>query len=121
MKLLKSGEISEQTLHKTVIEWFKNHPNIIRYVIHIPNEGVRTIRYGKHLKDLGMRPGVSDLFIALPRHGYHGAFIELKTSKGILSNSQKIFLEDMQNQGYYSIATYGLDSSLERISWYCLD
>lgn len=47
-------------------------------VVHIPNEGKRSERYGAELKRLGMRKGFPDLFIPQSKKGYHGLFIELK-------------------------------------------
>lgn len=116
---LKSGDISESSIQKTVMQWVNLNPLLRGFIIHIPNEGKRTSRYGKSLKDMGMRPGVSDLFIALPRHGYCGAWIELKSKKGILSDSQKAFLTDMSEQNYYINVCWTIEKAIETIRWYC--
>lgn len=116
---LKSGELSERAIHTTVMEWVRHHPYIKKLVIHFPNEGKRTPRYGKMLKDLGMRKGVSDLLITMQKHGYGGAWIELKSKDGVLSKEQKEFLADMKAQNYYTAVTWSLDEALDTISWYC--
>jgi hypothetical protein len=116
---LKSGDISEQAIHKTVIEWVRLHDDIAPLVMHFPNEGKRTTRYGAFLKALGMRPGVADLFIAMARHHYHGAWIELKSASGVLSPLQNEFLADMTQQDYYTKACWGVDEAIETIKWYC--
>lgn len=119
MSLLKSGDISEETIHKTVMEWVRLNPNLKGLVIHIPNEGRRSARYGRVLKDMGMRPGVSDLFIAIQRHGYGGAWIELKSEHGILSELQSKFIEDMARQKYFTSVCRTIESTIDTIKWYC--
>jgi hypothetical protein len=121
VKVLKSGDISEETIHKTVMEWVRAHPMIKRLILHFPNEGRRTNHFGKLLKDLGMRAGVSDLLIAMPRHGFGGAWLELKSANGTLSASQKEFLDDMSQQNYFTAICWSIDEALATIKWYCFD
>lgn len=118
-KTLKSGELSESAIQKTVMQWANVHPLLRGFIIHIPNEGKRTSRYGKSLKDMGMRPGVSDLFIAMPRHGFCGAWIELKSKNGVLSDSQKEFIRDMIDQHYFTKICRSIEDAIDTINWYC--
>ena len=118
-KYLISGEISEETIHKTVMEWVRFNPLLKRLVLHFPNEGRRSIRYGKLLKDMGMRAGVSDLFIAMGNHGYLGAWIELKSTQGTVSEAQTDFLKDMSEQGYFTAVCWSIDEAINLIKWYC--
>lgn len=113
--------LNERQIHLTVIDFIKNHKEISPYVIHIPNESVRNPGYGRLLKRMGMRAGASDLFIAIPNHDFHGAWIELKTEKGKPTEKQKEFLTLMEKQGYYTKITYGLDDAINSIKWYCFD
>jgi hypothetical protein len=119
IKCLKSGEPSESYIQKSIMQWVTAHPVLRGFVIHIPNEGKRTSRYGKSLKDMGMRAGVSDLFIAMPRHGYGGAWLELKSKNGIVSEAQKEFLEDMAIQCYFTRVCYSFDEAFKTIQGYC--
>lgn len=114
-------EPSEEDIHLTVMEWVRCHPTIKDFVIHIPNQGKRSLRYGKLLKDMGMRSGVSDLFIAMAKHGYHGAWIELKQKKGRLSSEQKQFQIDMSEQSYYVTTCYSIERAINTIKWYCFE
>lgn len=120
-KYLKSGEISEESIQKSVIEWINFQPKLRNFVIHIPNEGKRSSRYGKSLKDMGMRPGVSDLFIAMPRHGYYGAWIELKSKNGVLKAAQKNFMIDMMSKNYFATTCHSIDTAITMIKWYCFN
>ena len=118
LKLLKSGDISEKDIQKTVISWVRAQPRIKNLVMHFANEGKRSTAYGKLLKDMGLRPGVSDLFIASMCHGYGGAWIELKSKHGVLSKEQREFLLDMEQQGYYTAVCHSIDETIKQIEWY---
>lgn len=120
-KTLKSGELSENAIQKTVMEWVRCDPVLRALVIHIPNEGKRTSRYGKSLKDMGMRPGVADLFIGMPRRGYGGAWLELKSKNGVLSDSQAEFLDDMAKQNYFTQVCFSIEDAIKTINWYCFN
>ena len=69
-------------------------------------------------KAAGMRPGVSDLFMPVARHGYHGIYIEMKTYKGTPSENQLEFINAVSEQGYYAIVCYGADEAIEILEWY---
>jgi hypothetical protein len=118
--LLATGCTSESDIHQSVIKWACLHKNLRNKILHFPNEGKRTPRYGKYLKSLGMRAGVSDIFIPIARHQFHGAWIELKSEKGRLSLAQKEFLEEMKEEGYFAATCYSFDEAINTISWYCL-
>ncbi len=120
-KYLVSGELSEDSIQTTVFEWIKWHPLLKKIVIHIPNEGKRTPSYGRKLKLMGMRGGVWDVLIACARHGYIGAWVELKSRDGKLSKAQVEFGKDMQEQNYFCKVCYSVDEAIDNITWYCLD
>lgn len=88
-------------------------------IVHIPNEGKRSERYGAELKRLGMRKGFPDLFVPLARRGYHGLFIELKrdiTRKP--TNEQLWWIEKLNAAGYYATVCYGADAAIKEINKY---
>lgn len=121
IRRLKNGDISEESIHLSLMEWIAINPLTKPYkdfFLHYPSEGKRSPRYGKLMKDLGMRKGVSDLFIAIPRHGYGGAWIELKSACGNLKKEQKQFLEDMHQQNFFASACWSFDDAVKVIAWY---
>lgn len=66
----------------------------------IGNEGRRT-RIGGHIaKQMGLRPGASDLFLAEPVQGCAGYWIELKRPGGKPRENQHEFLAAMRKRGY---------------------
>lgn len=118
-RMLKNGYISESDIQKTVMSWARLQPNLKDLIFHIPNESPRSARYGKSLKDLGMKAGVSDLFIAMASHNYHGAWIELKSQEGLLSPAQNLFLQSMATQQYFTAVCHSIEEALKTIKWYC--
>jgi hypothetical protein len=55
----------------------------------VPNEGKRSPRLGKRMKEQGLRAGVPDLFLAVRGMDLGGMFIEMKTPKGRLTDKQQ--------------------------------
>lgn len=89
-----------------------------RYIWHIANERKTSPQYGLKLKRMGVKSGVSDIFAAIPKESFHGLFIEVKTKEGRLTDSQKKFINDMQEMGYYAVACYGIEDVLDTLNWY---
>jgi len=83
-----------------------------------PNGGFRAARTAAMLKKEGVRSGVPDVFIAIPKNGWAGMFIEFKKDKGRLTDNQKMYLETLSQQGYYTIVAYGLDEGIAMTELY---
>ncbi|MDR2515650.1 MAG: VRR-NUC domain-containing protein [Christensenellaceae bacterium] len=68
----------------------------------VPNGGSRHKVEAARLKAQGVRAGIPDIFIPVPRGIYHGAYIELKRTKGgRLSKAQKEIIPRLREQGYF--------------------
>ena len=87
---------------------------------HIPNGGTRDPVEAKHLKQQGVKRGVPDLCLPVPRGGFHGLYIEMKTEQGRATDEQKWWGEQLTKQGYcwsvchgWEIATRVIESYLE--------
>lgn len=119
LKLLKSGNLSEESIQKTVIHRIRIDPLLRKLIIHIPNEGKRSPRYGKLLKDMGLREGVFDLQVLMARRGFIGAWIELKSQDGKLTQAQKEFQKDMHEQNYFTAVCHSIEEAIQVIEWYC--
>ena len=84
----------------------------------IPSGGTRDVIEATHLKAEGVRRGIPDLFLAVPRCGKHGAFIEMKSLVGKLSTEQSDFLDAASNRGYFCDVAYGSDHAIDMLKLY---
>lgn len=73
----------------------------------IPNGGWRHPATGKKLKAEGLKKGVPDLCLPVPRHGKSGMYIEMKSKKGRVRKEQKWWLERLTEQGYHAVVCKG--------------
>lgn len=87
-------------------------------LFHIPNGGRRDKREAARFKAMGVKPGVSDVFLPVARGGYHGLFIELKAPGGRASNYQKKFINLIRNQGYRAEICFGWEQASQVILSY---
>ena len=115
----KTTEAQEQ---KSLIEWAKwqegRYPEL-KMLMHIPNEGKRSKRYGAELKRLGLRPGFPDLGLLVPNKKYAGLFIELKADKTkSMTKEQKEWLEKLNSYGYKAVRCNGAEEAIQVIKRY---
>lgn len=90
-----------------------------QYIFAIPNEGKRGFKTAARLKAQGLRSGVPDLMLALPRHGAPGLFIEMKKEKGgTVSANQLKWLERLSGAGYATAVCHGCEKAKETILAY---
>lgn len=77
------------------------YPELKLSLFAIPNGGFRDKIEAAKLKATGTKAGVSDMFLAVPRAGWHGFFIELK-KYGVHTGreDQLEFIAAMHKQGY---------------------
>lgn len=103
----------------TFLDWLSlQHPTIRPYVFHIPNERKAKKITGYILKLMGVMPGVSDLFLAIPTQKYHGLFIEMKAKNGRLTESQKEFMAKMIGKGYHAQVCYSWEEAMNLTTAY---
>jgi len=78
----------------------------------------RAAAYISKLKAMGFRNGVSDIVIALPMHGYHGAYVEMKSGTGTATTDQKDWLRLMWRAGYWATVSKGFVQAKEDVELY---
>ena len=102
-----------------VITWFRlQYKQYASYLFAIPNGGVRNIGTAVKLKKEGVLAGVPDLFLMIPKNGFHGLWIEMKVKGGRISDSQKQFMGAATLMGYPAIVCYGFDEAKNAINDY---
>ena len=85
----------------------------------IPNGGQRNIIVASKLKAEGVRAGIPDLFLAVPRRNAHGLFIEMKKAKGgRTSEKQNAALDMLAEQGYTWAVCHGWTEAKKCIEGY---
>lgn len=85
----------------------------------IPNGGHRDIRVAVRLKAEGVKPGVPDICLPVPRGGKHGLYIELKRRKyGRVSADQLRWLEALTREGYACAVCCGWEQARDVIEEY---
>ncbi|WP_129138807.1 VRR-NUC domain-containing protein [Modicisalibacter coralii] len=87
----------------------------------VPNGGTRHSKEAANLKAQGVKSGVSDLVIAVPRGGYHGLYLELKATPphgASLAQSQREWLARMEAAGYCAALARGIDEARAVITEY---
>lgn len=83
----------------------------------VPNGGHRHPATGAKLKAEGVKPGVPDLWLPVPRNLFHGLVIELKTElkSSKVSAVQDWWLNALSNQGYKAVVCKGWDTARNEI------
>jgi len=99
MRKLRISEQDEQIL---VMSWASFNPKLFDRLMHIANERKCSPAQGLKLKRMGVKKGASDLFLAWPIGKHAGLFIEMKSKDGVLREEQRIFLQNMQEAGYFT-------------------
>lgn len=87
-------------------------------IVHIPNEGKRSLSYAARMKRMGLRSGFPDLFVPLAIGGYHGLFIEMKYGKNKTTKEQKEWLERLSAEGYACAVCYNAAEAINTIEKY---
>lgn len=127
----RPAKLSEHQAQALVIEWadwMVGQCPGLKWLFAVPN-GAK-LPYGKNkrggryapqavklLKE-GLRPGVSDLFLPIACHGFHGLFIEMKVGNNKPTETQLLFLRDMNEQGYLAVVCWGPDQAILTIKCY---
>jgi len=133
---MRSVEPSEHQIQCAIVEWARvtdlhigkvDKAKVGDYLIKNANEGKRSFFVGKQMKKEGLTPGVSDLFFAFPKNigNYNmwigpssGLWLEVKSKKGKLSSSQKIWIERMVEIGYEAKVIRCVDEGIQAIKDY---
>lgn len=93
-------------------------PEYADLVFAIPNGGKRDAKTAMILKNMGVRPGVPDVMIAVPRKKYHGLFVELKKVGGRTSGDQERVISALRTQGFMVVVCEGLEAAWEAVMEY---
>lgn len=109
---MSKAKLTESQEQRLLVQWFDLHyPQLQDLFFHIPNGGHRHMLVAKKMKSEGVRPGIPDLKLAVPKQGYHGLFIEMKAQGGRLSPRQKVVISKLRANGYRVEVCRGFDAA----------
>ena len=87
-------------------------------IYHVPNGGSRNRIEAANLKRQGVKEGVPDLCLPVPKNGYHGLYIEMKFGKNKTTKDQEEWLKRLSQYGYKTAVCYGAEEAREVIKEY---
>jgi hypothetical protein len=90
----------------------------LKLLHHIPNGGKRDITTAKRLKAEGVKAGVPDICLPVPKGLYHGLYVELKAGKNKTTENQDKWLGALTANGYYTAICYGWEAASKIIIEY---
>lgn len=103
----------------TLFQWARlqsgKHPEL-SLLYHIPNGGSRNKAEASRLQAEGVKAGVPDLCLPVPRGTYHGLYIELKRIRGSKTSDLQVrWMESLMKQGYYVNICKGWKAAAQKI------
>lgn len=118
----RQSQTAEAVEQEMLFRWrdyaIKQYPGI-ELMFHIPNGGSRHPVEAARLKAQGVKAGVSDIFLPVPRNEYHGLWIEMKREKGgRVTEAQTEWIARMREQGYCAVVAHGFEEAKGAIERY---
>lgn len=112
-------ESAEQQMVFRWAEWAAGCWPELRWLYHIPNEGQRNSATGARMRAEGLKCGVPDICLPIPRGGFCGLYIELKRTKGgKTTGAQEEWLEGLAQAGHYTALCKGADEAIAVLQKY---
>ena len=120
-KLNLSGPGSESHEQRSLVAWWqavrRQWPGAVLFAI--PNGGARSAVTGARLRAEGVVAGIPDMFLACPKGGRAGLFLEMKrTHGGRVDKAQKTVMALLESQGYECAVCRGFEAARARIEAY---
>jgi hypothetical protein len=111
MKATRSEHVEAVHLMRVVKLHEARFPEL-RLLHAIPNGGARNKIVAAKMKAEGVKAGVPDYCLPVPRGGFHGLYVELKRVKGgRVETDQREWLEALETQGYRTAVAKGWEQA----------
>lgn len=109
----------ESQLQIAVVTWFGyQYSEYQKSLVKIPNEGKRSWAKGKQMKAEGLQKDFPDMFLFVPRGGYHGMAMEFKAPGEKPRKDQRAYLNYLASLKYFSRYFDNIDEAMEIIKAY---
>lgn len=119
-EVLRNPTEDEEQIQLFAWAWFTRgkYPELA-LMHHIPNGGKRGKVEAARFKAMGVKAGVPDVCLPVPRGGYHGLYVEMKRQQGgRVSEEQNEWMEALRAQGYEAKVCRGWKEAAEAIEQY---
>ena len=119
MRRAKSNEHGEQSAY---FDWWRAYAKS-RHIheslcFAIKNDSAHTDAGRIYRWKEGVQAGVWDVFLAIPRGGYHGMFLEFKYGKNKLDPKQLEFYSRVSYYNYRMQAVWSADEAIKEVQQY---
>ena len=94
-----SESVEQIRLFQWARSWEDEIPELAT-LFHPPNGGWRHKATARRLKAMGTKAGVPDVWLPVPRAGYHGLVIEMKYGSNKPTKSQQQWIDALREQGH---------------------
>ena len=87
----------------------------------VPNGARTSMRTAKKLKAEGLKKGIEDIILLVPRAGFHGLLIELKKADGVASDvspDQRSWHDVHRARGYCVDVCFGWERARDSLMFY---
>ena len=112
-------EAQEQKALFEWAEWAKRKYPELALMYHIPNEARRSYALGREMKAQGLRSGVPDICLPVPRGGYGALYIEMKRREDSrLSDNQRGWINGLNRAGNRAVVCKGWEAARQEIETY---
>lgn len=111
----------EHDLQAAIVHWARLHEKWypeLKALYAIGNGGFRFRTTAKLLSEEGVKSGVPDLCLPVPRGGYGALYIELKAKNGRVSDSQRSWLNMLTRLGNLCMVGKSYESVISTILKY---
>ena len=109
----------ESAVQSSCVTWFRfRYPKLEPLFFAVPNGGYRSRITAARMKAEGVRRGVADLILLVPRHGYASLCIEMKMRTGRQSDAQKEFQKAAEGEGNRYVVCRSFDEFRKVIEEY---
>lgn len=100
------------------VSWQEKINPTYSLIYHIENERKCSQFAGKIRKQKGVRKGVPDVCVAVPRGEFHGMYVELKIKPNKLSPDQRAMMTLLHGQGYCVRVAWSGDELINLVKEY---
>lgn len=90
----------------------------LKLLFAVPNGGSRNIIEAKNLKAQGVKSGVSDVILLIPKKGYSCLCMEFKTAVGKQSDEQIAFQYQAEKAGNKYTIVRSVKEAIDILKWY---